>query len=147
LAEVLRAAGCSSSSNSDDLFWRAAGVGGGDSPKSDMLGYAARVRDQGSTREKTDSNGRAETRQDRQRQCRTPGPPSSAPSGELARRSRRPCSETSLPPPSNAKLQPSTHTEELSFTAKSPSTDMVKIQNDHVRGRREASKKTYLLEV
>jgi hypothetical protein len=65
LAEVLRAAGCSSSSNSDDLFWRAAaGVGGGDSPKSDMVEYTARVRDEGAQEGTRASKERAETRQD-----------------------------------------------------------------------------------
>jgi hypothetical protein len=63
LAEVLRAAGCSSSSNSDDLFWRAAaGVGGGESPKSDMVEYAARVRDEGAQGGTRASRERAGTR-------------------------------------------------------------------------------------
>jgi hypothetical protein len=45
------------------LFWRAAaGVGGGDSPKSDMVGYAARVRDEGAQEGTQASKGRAETR-------------------------------------------------------------------------------------
>jgi hypothetical protein len=120
LAEVLRAAGCSSSSNSDDLFWRAAaGVGGGDSPKSDMVGYAARVRDEGAQERRLASKGRAETRQDttilvqgRNGQER-PGPPSSALSRPGA---ATPITLvralTSPPPPFDAKLQQPSHTSE-----------------------------------